>query len=208
MRILTIIPARSGSKRLPGKNWEKVGGKTLIQRALDCAPVEDGDVVVVSDAPKKCPRFERGAELYVLKEPDGLAGDKTPIRDVVRWAITEWGKNYPVGDRYADAVLLLQPTSPLRTPQDVQRCIEMYETRRDEEAWPDSIVSVVRRKRPDAHNTHFETNGAIYLMSWEQASTVGEIGGDVRFYLMPESRSIDIDTAEDLAEARRLAGDT
>ena len=201
MRVLSIIPARANSRRLPGKNWEKVGGKTLLQHALDHFV---GWPVVVSDAPERCPTTEQGSDVMVLTEPPELAGDSVPMSEVVKWTCStvyelvaqKWG--------CPEVVLLLQPTSPLRTKQDVNRCVHMFERERFLDTRPDSVVSVVRRKRPDAHNTHFETNGAIYLMSWEQASTVGEIGGDVRFYLMPEDRSIDIDTQEDLDRAREI----
>lgn len=204
MRVLTIIPARSGSKRLPGKNWEKVGGKTLLQLALDYA---EGFMMIVSDAPERCPKEERGGPITVLEEPADLAGDDAPMSAVVKWACGVFYEKFARAYGCPEVVVLLQPTSPLRSRYDVAACVHMFERERFLDTRPDSVVSVVRRKTVGAPNSHFETNGAVYAMSWEQASTVGDIGGDTRFYVMPPERSIDINTAEDLAKARRLAGD-
>lgn len=199
MNVLTIIPARSGSRRCPGKNWEKVGGKTLLQRALDCLPETSAemDVAIVSDAPKRCPKEEHDHEIHVLKEPKRLAADTMPMRNVVSWACEQM---YQETYMYYDAVLLLQPSSPLRDRYDVGKCISFLELNEN----VDSVVSVVA----DLKTKGYRRNGAIYLTRWEYAVAGELMGGITQFYVMPPERSIDIDTPEDLAEARRLAGDT
>ena len=196
MSILTIIPARSGSKRLPGKNWEKVGGKTLLQHALDDAL---GDLIVIAtDAPEKCMEATRSKNVCIMEEPAALADDSARMSDVVRW-VCEGIENdrYRVPRRY-DAVMVLQPSSPLRTPGDVLNCVSAH----DSLGW-NSLVSVVA----DLETKSYKRNGAIYITDWQLAARGDLMGGLTHFYVMPPERSIDINTAEDLAEARRLAGD-
>lgn len=196
MNVLCIVPARSGSKRCPGKNWEKVGGKTLLQRALDSAPLGHGNhVVIVSDAPDRCPTHEQGTTVAVYAEPSELASDATPMRKVVEWVCSKWIDS---GNRHTRSVLVLQPSSPFRELHDSGWAIDIMER-----SWCDSVVSVVQ----DLKTKEYRRNGAIYLSAWDVAAR-GFLGcGWTQLYVMPAHSSIDIDTPEDLTEARRLAGD-
>jgi CMP-N-acetylneuraminic acid synthetase len=200
MRVLTIIPARAGSKRCPGKNWEKVGEHTLLERAIICAELADTSrerrVFVVSDRPHPESAFccKSSCARYVL-EPSYLATDDAKMSDVVSWFCARLREVEPV----PEAVVLLQPTSPLRHYKDVQACISIMER-----SGCDSVVSVTY----DLATKGYKRNGAIYLARWELAQRGELMGGFTQFYVMPPERSIDIDTPEDLAEARRLAGDS
>lgn len=193
MRVLTIIPARSGSKRCPGKNWEKVGGKTLVERAVECANDADLLPVIVTDEPDRC----AGLNAVVLKEPPEIAAADVEMNRVIHWAQDEVD---PGHERYP--VVLLQPTSPLRYSYDIHGCLRMFNSGVDF----DAVVSVVGVK--EGKHVRYEHNGAVYVFPGSNAMFGGcLICGRVGFYVMPPERSIDIDTPEDLAEARRLAGD-
>jgi len=124
MRILALITARGGSKRLPGKNIRLLGGKPLIVWSIDAAKnVPDiCDILVSTDdllIAKVCK--EAGAYVPWLR-PTELATDTASSVDVVLhaldWYETERGK--------VDGILLLQPTSPFRTQSTIQRGIELF----------------------------------------------------------------------------------
>lgn len=200
MSILTIIPARSGSKRLPGKNWEKVGGKTLVDRAIHCGndamvDVRRDQVFVVTDKPLAPAVCCIGGPARYVAEPEELATDDASMASVVAWFCAKLA----AVERPTDAVMLLQPTSPLRTVGDVLSCRSIFER-----SGCDSVVSVTY----DLATKGYRRNGAIYLTRWELAARGELMAGWTQFYVMPPERSIDINTAEDLAEARRIAGDS
>lgn len=117
--ILGLIPARGGSKGVPGKNIKEICGKPLIAWTIERA-LESGrlDKVVVStdsdDIAGVAGRY--GAE--ILMRPDGLATDTASTQDVMVHALSA----YP-----ADTVVLLQPTSPYRAKGLIDRCIETFE---------------------------------------------------------------------------------
>lgn len=187
MRTLAIIPARIGSERVPRKNLEKVGGLSLVRRAIAQARQAALDVVVVTDS-----RDISGTvtdECRVLMEPSHLAAADVPMVRVVRWAI-ESQIELP------DRIVLLQPTSPLRIADDIKGCLDLQ--RRTS---CDCVVSVVAK--PD-HT--YQRNGAVYVSSVALVRMGELIGGWTQFYVMPPERSVDIDTLADLEEARRIAG--
>ncbi len=185
---LCLIPARSGSRRLPGKNWLEVGGRSLVQRAADCAIAAGFTPHIVTDAPERC--AIPGA--VVMREPDELAGDDVDMIRVVQWAL-----------RDEDAVILLQPTSPLRSPEDVRGAWRTFR-----KSGCDAVVSVVAKWRgwPSSMAIHrtYERNGAIYIATADNVRRGELIGGWTQFYVMPPERSVDVDTEGDLEEARRI----
>lgn len=117
-RILAVIPARGGSKGLPGKNLRPLAGLPLIAhsiRAADLTP-QVARCVVSTDSEEIADVARRhGGEAPFLR-PAELAGDDTPMAPVVRHAL-EWCERED-GEPYA-AVLLLDPTSPARVPQQL-----------------------------------------------------------------------------------------
>lgn len=189
MNIIAIIPARAGSKRVPGKNREPVGRVPMWQRAVQCAiDAHIQSVCVITDDEAIAEHAAKIPKVRVLNEPPELAADDVPMRDVLMYAVPRMGQ--------ADAVCLLQPTSPLRTCDDVGECIRIMKL-----TACDSVVSVVAR---EGHR--YERNGAVYLTKFKLALHGVSAEGWTQFYVMPAERSVDVDTAEDLAEARRLAG--
>lgn len=116
-RVLCLIPARSGSTRVPGKNVQPVGGRTLLERAIATAVSAFGGVVVSTNSPDYARlAVSAGAEVPGLRPP-GLAGPETPIDAVVQHALQSW--NYPD----AEVLVLMQPTSPFTTPADLHAVV-------------------------------------------------------------------------------------
>ena len=137
-RILGLILARGGSKRLPGKNIRPLAGKPLvawsIEAARACAAIED---VVVSTDDEAIAAVARqyGARVPFLRPP-ALAGDRSTSADAALHAL-EWLREHE-GRRY-DAVVLLEPTSPLRASGDLPGVAELLTGRWDD---TDAVVSV------------------------------------------------------------------
>jgi N-acylneuraminate cytidylyltransferase len=124
MRILALITARGGSKRLPGKNIRLLGGKPLIVWSIDVAKgiPEICDILVSTDDPdivKIC----KAAGAYVpWLRPSELASDEANSVDVALHAL-DW---YEAEKGQVDGLLLLQPTSPFRTQETVRRGIDLF----------------------------------------------------------------------------------
>lgn len=161
MKALYLIPARGGSKGVPGKNIRLLGGKPLIAHsighALEVADRED--VVVSTDSEEiKGAALEAGARVPFLR-PAELASDTAGSREVMLHAIdylSAKGENY-------DTIVLLQPTSPLRDPADIRRAVEIYK-----ESGADMVVSVAEARTNPYYNA-FETdkNGFLKISKGE-----------------------------------------
>ena len=125
MRILTLIPARGGSKRLPGKNIRPLGGKPLIGWSIDVAKniPQICDVLVSTDDPDIADACRGlGASVPWLR-PAELATDTAGSVDVALHALN-W---YESEKGEIDGLMLLQPTSPFRTRETIRRGIELFE---------------------------------------------------------------------------------
>ena len=124
MRILALITARGGSKRLPGKNIRLLGSKPLIVWSIDVAKniPEICDILVSTDAPAIAAMCaETGAYVPWLR-PVELATDTATSVDVALHAL-DW---YESEKGTVDGLMLLQPTSPFRTQATIQRGIELF----------------------------------------------------------------------------------
>lgn len=200
MSVLVLIPARGGSKRLPGKNLRTVGGRTLVGHAVSCGQEfyhgRDGFVAgaVMCDTDSKeiaAVAAAWGARVPFMREPEFSGDSTTSAESVVRFIER-------LGDAQFDVVVLLQPTSPLRQFRDVMACWEAS----CGGAFPSWTV-----------NEEGLPNGAVYVMPTKDliagmtfTPSNADLPGSVRrlTVAMPPERSIDINTAEDLAEAERL----
>lgn len=216
--VVAIVPARGGSKGLPGKNLMPLGGRPLLARAIDAArasAVIDRIVVSTDDADiARCARDE-GAE--VLQRPAELAQDETPTQEVLVHAAEA------LGLREDDLVVVLQPTSPLRTGDDVAAAVRLHL----DEA-PDCVVSVTEPhphplwmfredeggalvpfsgppppRRQDLPRA-WALNGAVYVARAGRVRGVGLLSGRILPSPMPKERSVDIDDAVDLRVAEAL----
>jgi CMP-N-acetylneuraminic acid synthetase len=235
MRTLAIIPARGGSKRIPGKNLQRVpadSGLTLLALAIRAAAT---DVVVVSSdddeilgmARAGCAAF--GPTLVHRRKPEH-ATDDAQLEPVIADVLAQVER---IPEAPFDAIVLLQPTSPFRTAAHVAQALRILR-----ETGCDSVVSVTPNHRlhssrrghawtadsggllyrpagdPDVRppsascSSLVEENGAVYAFTrahWER--TGSRMGGDMRALVMHWAEAVDIDTPEDLEAARRLARD-
>lgn len=124
MKILVLILARGGSKRLPGKNIRMLGGKPLIVWSIDVARdiPEICDILVSTDDPAIASVCSEAGAYVPWLRPAELATDTAGSVDVVLHAL-DW---YEAEKGVVDGVLLLQPTSPFRTKETVRRGIDLF----------------------------------------------------------------------------------
>lgn len=151
MRILAIIPARGGSKGVPGKNIKLLNGKPLLQYTAEIAlQSENLAAVILSSDDDQIISLSKKIGIPVpFVRPAELAQDNTPTIDVVLHAL-KWYENQEV---FFDAVCLLQATSPFRTLEFVNKAIAKFIA-----SGCDSLISV--QKVPHEYNPHwtFEVN--------------------------------------------------
>ena len=138
--VLALIPARGGSKGLPGKNLRPLAGQSLIAYAARVAresAVVDR-AVLTTDAEEIAAEGRRAGLEVPFMRPVHLAQDDTPMKPVIEHALATLAQDGFV----PDLVLLLQPTSPLRTPEHLRTAVRMLR-----ESRADSVVSVVELPR-------------------------------------------------------------
>ena len=125
MSILAVIPARGGSKGLPGKNLAEINGVSLVARAVNVAR-ESGvidDVVVTSDD-HEILNAAKIAGAITVGRPSALATDTARIEDAIIHALEQYSLSHPT----PEVLVLLQPTSPLRQPSTISDAINMFRT--------------------------------------------------------------------------------
>ena len=222
--MFVLIPARGGSKGLPGKNIKNFKGKPLIAHAIEAALSSKyvKKVFVSTDDEKiRAIALEYGATDIGLR-PIELARDDSKAIDTYNYTVQLLSKLYGFD---VDSICILQPTSPLRTVDDINSAIELF---LDKNA--DSVVSYTEEHHPvvwhkylnadlslsnifpenndnrQAHRVSVYPNGAVYVFRAELLAA-GKYTSDRTFcYLMPRSRSVDIDTIDDFNYAEFIAG--
>lgn len=226
--VLGLVPARGGSKGIPDKNLRALAGRSLLDYAARAASASGViDRIVLSTESDRIAAEGRTVGLEVpFTRPADLASDDTPMLPVVEHAI----QSLEDSGWSPEIVVLLQPTSPLRTPEHIRQAVQQL---RDTNA--DSVVTVVQLPRqlsPDyvmrveegrlvpflaegAHitrrqdaRTAFVRDGTVYAFWRRTLRDFRSIyGHDCRPLVVPAHESLTIDTPEDWGEAeRRLAG--
>ena len=186
---LAVILARKGSKRLPGKNTKKLVNKSLIEYTIeealksqmfDCIIVSTNDPEVMGVV---FSRWKEDGHIYVIGRPEYLCNASAPSEEAVLYTIEKAELMTYV--EY-DLVCLLQPTSPLRTAEDITEAVLLSE------AIEGGVWSV--NEETD------KVNGAIYYDSVERLRELRKFT-DLEPYPMPAARSVDIDTEADFIAA-------
>lgn len=135
MRILGIIPARGGSKGVPGKNIRKFDGKPLIAYAIETGKKSKFlSELVVNTEDEEISRISEEYNCRVIKRPVEFASDTSNVVE----SVLDTLQKFEAENTFFDAVLLLQPTAPLRTAKDVDNAIEILESEDT-----DAVISMV-----------------------------------------------------------------
>jgi CMP-N,N'-diacetyllegionaminic acid synthase len=225
LRVLGLVPARGGSKGVPGKNVRPLAGHTLLEytaRAARESGVLDR-IILSTDSPEIAEAGRRAGLEVPFMRPAALAADDTPMVPVIQHALAEVSRQgWP-----PDIVVLLQPTSPLRRPDHIRDAVSMLG-----ETGADSVVTVVEvprhlspdyvmrieggrlkpflpdgprvTRRQDARPA-YSRDGTVYAF---HPSTIERSGGiygeDCRPLLIDACDSLSIDSLADWDEAERL----
>lgn len=223
-KYLAIVTARSGSKRLPGKNVRELCGKPLfvwsVLAGLNCPQV--GRTIVSTDSAEyQRIAIDAGADCPWLRDL-ALAADETSSADVVKEVLDRLGEEV----KQYRALVLLQPTSPLRTSTDICGALALYEARN-----APAVVSVSEAECPPAWmgrlpanlvmdefvppkfrglrsqdlGDWYRLNGAVYVIGIDEFRREhGFKPKGTLAYVMPRERSVDVDTAFDFELAEFL----
>lgn len=213
MKILYLIPARGGSKGIPHKNIKQLNGKPLIQYSIDVARqlAKDNDICVSTDDSEIKDVVENLGLSVPFLRPTYLASDTATTSDVIIHALEFYNNQ---GKKY-DVVVLLQPTSPLRTVQNVKDCLAAYDDTLDmvttvkessvsavlckenQEGFLEQVIGSNNVRRQDAEQ-FYEYNGAVYVINTKAIKEKG-LGGftKIKKCIMEAENSVDIDTMLD-----------
>jgi len=213
MNYLYIIPARGGSKGIPKKNIQPLNGKPLIYYTIDVArELADEDDICVSTDDDAIIKVVENYKLHVpFKRPAKLATDTADTGEVLLHALNYYET---MGKKY-DAVVLLQPTSPLRKASQVSEAIKLFTPaidmvvsvknshaasvicKENAQGFLERFLSKNGVRRQDFPN-YYEYNGAIYVINVASLKkfNLGGLTKKIK-YVMPDIDSIDIDTMLD-----------
>ncbi|MEI7883116.1 MAG: acylneuraminate cytidylyltransferase family protein [Actinomycetota bacterium] len=224
MSCIAIIPARAGSKGLPGKNTALIEGKSLVQLAIESAlsiPEITRVVVTSDDVSVQKIASDLGAEVVV--RPAGLAQDNSPIESAILHALAELN----LDPTSTDVLTVIQPTSPLRDKQLLATSISNFIKNGSQ----GSLFGVVEVEHHPAKmlvvNGEFvvpftkvedlsaprqqldrvvRQSGSIYITNLQQFLSLGTLFiNPVGWVAVSGAEAIDIDTAQDLALAQETA---
>ncbi len=218
--FLAVIPARGGSKRLPGKNLLDLYGKPLIAWTIEAGLKSKYiDNLIVSSEDNKILETAKIYNANLIRRPRNLAGDESSSFDVIKHAIDNL-------EEY-DYVVMLQPTSPLRNEHDIDNAIEFLfsknasavvsvcpvdhsplwsSTLEDDCDMTNFLDHQVTKKRSQELDKYYRLNGAIYISSIKKMveEKTFFLKNNIYAYIMKRSNSVDIDTKIDFKLAEVL----
>lgn len=219
-KILAIIPARGGSKRLPKKNTLSLCGKPLISWTIEEALKSKYITkTIVSSDDNEILNIAKKYGSEIIKRPSQLASDTSTSFDVIEHTILSQNENF-------DYVILLQPTSPLRTSKHIDEAIDLlFEKKADAVIstcevehpiqWTMSLsndlnmsdfVNNIDKRRSQDQEKYYRLNGAIYIAKTDNLLEHKSffLDKNIYSYIMPKINSIDIDDKTDFLIAKAL----
>jgi CMP-N,N'-diacetyllegionaminic acid synthase len=222
--VLALVPARGGSKGIPGKNIRPLAGRTLLDyvaRAAADSAVVDRVVLTTDDEAIASEGRRLGLDVPFLR-PSALAADDTPMLPVIEHAVAALAEQ----DWTPEVIVLLQPTSPLRRPAHIRQAVQELRS-----SGADSVVTVVElprhlspdyvmrvedgrlvpflpdgarvTRRQDARPA-FVRDGTVYAFWLRTLTATRSIyGRDCRPLIVPPDESLTLDSQDDWIEAER-----
>ena len=221
LKVLALIPARGGSKGIKDKNIVDVCGKPLIAYSIDVAKNSKyvDDVVITTDSERIKEVAEKyGADVPFLR-PAELATDNAKTIDAVMHAINtlkELGRDY-------DILLLLQPTCPLRTTDDINNSLELFVSKNytslvsvnkvnehpilmrkiKEDGIMENLLNLPSTIRRQDMPPIYKVNGSIYINLINELNNETSLNDNPLAYITKEEHSVDIDNISDIERVKR-----
>ena len=219
--MLAIIPARSGSKGLPGKNLKLLAGKSLIAHTIETALITpELSRIIVSTEDEEIARVAQqfGAEVPFMR-PINLASDNSLAIDTYKYTVDKLINDEGID---IDEYMVLLPTSPLRDAKDISNAVKIFRNKN-----ADSVISVTKADKPlswlkalgndgkilendnalknrQEEAEYYCPNGSIYIFKKDLIDKGKYYSDKTYAYVMPKSRSVDIDFEIDLLFAEFL----
>lgn len=211
MNVAVIIPARGGSKGIPKKNIIDFCGKPLVAWSILQAKNSKGiNSVFVSSDSREILAVAHNYGAIPIKRPNEISGDTASSESTIEHAIK-------VMDIQPDIIVMLQPTSPLRKPDDLSKAINQFRDDKVDSLFSGSVLEDFliwekdgkgkfnsfnydyrsRGRRQDRH-PQFVENGSFYMFKSEIVKKGNRLGGKIGVYLMDFWQSFEIDNPEDL----------
>lgn len=207
MKIISLIPARGGSKRLPKKNIKLFCGKPLIHHTIEKCLMFSDEVWISSDDDKILEVSRQYKSIHTLKRPSEISKDNSTPNEYMLHFFDN------VNIENDDIIILCQCTSPLVNWKYYEKGINMYK-----KGNYDTVVSVYKDKRRCysekgklllGNDFVYKENGAFYVFSKKNyLKNNCEIGGKIGFVEIPKLFSIDIDEENDFLLAEVVATNT
>ena len=165
MKVIAIIPARKGSKGIPGKNTYQIAGKPLISYTIEAALESKliQTVVVSSDDCRVSKLVKKNKQVLFHNRSAEIAGDKSPISETINAVLKQIDPN----NNSYQAVMLLQPTSPIRTYKQIDAAISIFSEHPD----ANSLISVCVMDDVHPARMYWKKNNLLIpiLAEFEQA---------------------------------------
>ncbi len=213
MNIIAIIPARGGSKGLPGKNIREFAGRPLIVHSIEHAlNTPQIDTVYVSTDDSEIARISKNSGAVVIDRPAGISGDTATTESAIEHALSVMNPN-------PDIVVLLQPTSPARPDNAVRDALKKFT-----EGNYDSLLSISpthrffwkvdgdvavaeydylnrpRRQDIKPEDIRYVENGSLYIFTYSHfLKYKNRLGGKIGYVIFPEEYSGEIDSQADFS---------
>lgn len=190
-RIIAVIPARSGSKRLKDKNKKAFCGKPLINWTIDLALQMEffNKVIVTTDDQgilNMCKVIWNYRNVQVVERPKSLAQNDTEIWEVINHLFIKGH----IPDKCI--IVLLQPTSPLRNASDIHKAVLMFLRTKE------GVIPITK-----IDNMNYKRCGTVFV-DWYNLVHNYQGFREGQFILIPPERAIDIDTLEDFQKAEKI----
>ena len=219
MKILSIIPARGGSKGIPLKNLTLLGKKPLIYHTIKASLNSKINRTIVSTDNLEISKIATKYGAEVILRPKKLANDKSQIEPVIKYILDYLIKK----ENYTpDLVILLQNTSPLRTSKHIDKAIEFFNKNnfdsvlsgfishsliwqvKNKTVQPINYNPLNRQNRQDMKNQFIE-NGAIYITKNKLFNKTNcRVSGKIGVFEMSEESSLQIDSTHDILFAEQI----
>ena len=206
-KIVTLIPARGGSKGIPRKNLLDIHGRPMIYYTIKASLNSIVDETWVSSEDEEILKISESYNAYTIKRPDELSTDNSSSESV----LFHFAENVDF-----DILVFVQATSPLIISDDLNKGIEMMRNY-------DSVLSVTtclpfiwmangtakydynhRKRRQELENLYLETGGFFITTRKNLDKFKNRIGGRIGLCIVPKIRSFDVDTHEDLEIVKKL----
>ena len=208
---ITIIPARGGSKGVPGKNIKDFGGKPLIVHSIEYANASKlNNKVYVSTDDDEIAQISQDAGASIIHRPPEIADDTASTESAIEHALS-------VMDTQPEIIVLLQATSPLRPEKSLDRALKhfidgefdsllsispthrfFWEIEEDIAKPKYDYLNRPRRQDMKIENIQYVENGSLYIFTREHFEKTGNrLGGKIGYTIFSEEYCLEIDTPQD-----------